>query len=236
MYTRTLMMIGEENLKKLQQARILVCGVGGVGGMAAEALVRSGAKHLRLVDHDVVSFSNINRQLIATQKTVGQSKVELWKQRLLEINPEVQVDARAIYFDESTADELLKNVDYVIDAIDSVKAKAHLILKAQTEGKVILSAMGMANKTNPALLQISDISKTNYCGLARALRKELRILGVKKHRVLWTSEKAHCPYPNDAERKGGGPAPGSMMIVPATAGLYLAKDLMDLIFKGSALC
>lgn len=232
MYTRTLMMIGEENLQKLQDARILICGVGGVGGMAAEALVRSGAKCVRLVDHDVVSKSNINRQLIALHTTVGQSKVDLWKQRLEEIQPEVQVDARKMYFDENTADELLQDIDYVIDAIDSVKAKAQLILKAKEQGKVIISAMGMANKTNPALLQMGDISKTTYCGLARALRRELRLLGVKRHRVLWTSEKAYCPYPNEAERKGGGPAPASMMIVPAVAGLYLANDLMQSIFKG----
>lgn len=231
MYTRTLMMIGEENLAKLSKAKILICGVGGVGGMTAEALARSGAKYLRLVDHDVVSASNINRQLIATQKTIGQSKVGLWKERILEISPEIEVDARKAYFDKDSAEELLKDIDYIVDAIDSVKAKADLIFLAKEKNIPILSAMGMANKTDPTRIRVTDIAKTTYCGLARALRYELKKKKVKKHKVVFTDELPFCPYPNEKEKKGAGPAPASMMIVPATAGLLLANELMQEIFK-----
>lgn len=231
MGTRTRMMIGEAGFTALQNAKVLVCGLGGVGGMACEALARSGVGYLKIVDHDVVSVTNINRQLIANTNTIGESKAKLWEKRLKEINPSIQLEVCPCYFDANTAAELLTGVEYVLDCIDSVSAKVDLIVESQKRGLKVISSMGAANKTDPSQLRVGDIYKTEYCRLARIMRTELKKHKVKKLTVIWSKEPTACPYPNEKERKGKGMAPASMMIVPATAGLLCASTLIQQILE-----
>lgn len=230
---RTRMLIGEDNFSRLQEAKILVVGLGGVGGAALEALVRSGCENIRIVDHDVVSASNINRQLIANTDNIGSLKTDLWTERLKQINPALNLEVRPCFLNETNVDDILDGVDYVLDCIDSLQSKTFLIIKAKEKNKCLVSAMGAANKQDPSLLEITDIYKTSYCRLARVLRQNLRKRGIKKLKVVASKEKPSCPYPDENEKKGRGPAPASMIFVPASMGLLCAKALIDEILVAS---
>lgn len=230
-FSRIENMMGQQALERLQQSRVAVFGVGGVGGYAVEALARSGVGHLVLVDKDTVSTSNLNRQIIATGSSVGRAKVEVMKARILDINPQCQVETHQSFYLPESKDEFdFTKYDYVIDAVDTVTAKIQLVLQAQEAGVPIISSMGTGNKLNPAELEVADIYKTSVCPLAKVMRHELKKRGVKKLKVVYSRE---IPRESKCYDQSIGKAiPGSMVFVPGTAGLLLAseavKELMGL--------
>lgn len=221
-FSRTELLIGKKNMERLKRARIAVFGIGGVGGYAVEALARSGVGHLDLIDADVVSASNINRQIIATEKTVGRAKVDVAMERAMEINPDIKVNTYKIFYLPETAGQFdFSSYDYVIDAIDTVTGKIGLIMQAKEAGVPIISCMGAGNKLDAAAFQVADIYETSVCPLAKVMRRELRKRGVKSLKVVFSKEE---PI------KTGGATPGSMAFVPSAAGLILAgavvRDIM----------
>ena len=220
------MLIGTDALEKLKSATVAVFGVGGVGGYAVEALARAGVGRLVLVDSDVVSLSNINRQIIATYRTVGMYKTEAMRERLLEINPDIEIELHTVFFDETRVlDFDFSSYDYVVDAIDSISAKIELIVAAKSAGTPIISAMGAGNKLDPTRFEISDISKTEVCPLARAVRTRLRKRGINNLKVVYSKELPHVA--NDGER-----VPASISFVPSAMGLVIAsavvKDITEI--------
>lgn len=187
---RTALIYGKETLEALENKKVMVVGLGGVGGYVVEALTRMGIGHFILIDHDVVSESNINRQLIATYQTIGQKKIDVMKERMLTIQPEVDVKALDMFVLPENIDSInFEGVDYIVDAIDCVTAKIALILKAKELNIPIISSMGTGNKVNPALLEITDIYKTSMCPLAKVMRHELKKRGIKKLKVLYSKEE-----------------------------------------------
>lgn len=229
--SRTEMLLGEEGVLRLSNARVAVFGVGGVGGYAAEALVRAGVGAIDLVDLDRVSLSNINRQIIATHHTVGQFKTEAMKERALSINPEIKVTCHSFFFDEATKCQLdFTKYDYIIDAIDSLGAKIELIATAYEAGVPIISAMGAGNKLDPTLFEVSDISKTSVCPLARAVRTSLRKRGINHLKVVYSKEEPVVPpIVSDGVKIR---VPGSVSFVPSVMGLILAGEVIKDIAKG----
>ena len=223
---RTEMLIGRDALKRLHGARVAIFGIGGVGGYALEALSRAGVGEFLLVDSDVVSESNINRQIIATEKTVGQYKTLVAKERVEEINSSARVLTREEFFSPENKDSFdLSGYDYVIDAIDSLKSKLALIEKAKTEGVRIISAMGAGNKLDPTRFEVSDISKTSVCPLARAVRLGLKKMGIFHLKVVYSKE---LPVKADV---GGERAPASISFVPSTMGLIIGGEVIkDIAF------
>lgn len=222
-FSRMEAIIGTENTRRLQKAHIAVIGLGGVGSWAAEALARCGIGTLTLVDGDTVDPTNINRQLYALHSTVGQSKAELAKARVLDINPRCKVHAvRAFYTPETQADFDLAHCDCVIDAIDMVTAKIALAVRAQEEGFSLLSAMGTGNKLDPTRFRVADIYETRVCPLCRVMRRELKKRGVDRLRVLYSEEEPRRPEGTDG-------APGSIAFVPPVAGLLLAREAVNII-------
>lgn len=220
------MLIGTDALEKLKSATVAVFGVGGVGGYAVEALARAGVGRLVLVDSDVVSLSNINRQIIATHRTVGMYKTEAMRDRLLEINPDIEIELHTVFFDETRVlDFDFSSYDYVVDAIDSIGAKIELIVAAKSADTPIISAMGAGNKLDPTRFEISDISKTEVCPLARAVRTRLRKRGINNLKVVYSKELPHVA--NDGER-----VPASISFVPSAMGLVIAsavvKDITEI--------
>ncbi len=188
-FMRTGLLLGEAGLEKLAGARVAVFGIGGVGGHAVEALARSGVGHLELTDKDVVSISNINRQIIATTKTLGQYKTQVMKERILEINPEAEVNIHNCFFLPETTEEFdFRKYDYVVDAVDTVTAKIELVLKAQEAGVPIISSMGAGNKLEPWRFEVADIYETSVCPLARVMRRELKKRGVRKLKTVYSRE------------------------------------------------
>ena len=231
-FSRTEILIGKENMKRLQKAKVLVFGVGGVGGYVIEALARSGISSLTIVDNDVVSLSNINRQIIATMDTVGKKKVDVMKERILSINPNCEVTALdTFYLPENSGDFNFQDYDYVVDAIDTVSAKVDIISKCESLSVPIISSMGCGNKMNPMQLEIADIYETSVCPLAKAMRSLLRKKGVKKCKVLYSREEALTPFESDENLpKGKRQIPGSNAFVPSAAGLIIASEVIkDLI-------
>ncbi len=229
-FARTYLLLGEEGLERLRQSTVAVFGVGGVGGYAVEALARSGVGALVLVDNDVVCESNINRQIIATHDTVGQSKVEVARQRVLSINPDCRVTAiNAFYLPENGGAYDFSAYDYVIDAIDTVKGKLGLIEQAQAAGTPIISAMGAGNKLDPTLFRVADIYETSVCPLARVMRTECKKRGIRQLKVVYSTELPRKPLepPNgEAPAAGRRSTPGSVAFVPAVAGLILAGEVI----------
>lgn len=216
---RTEQLIGKKAIEKLEKAKVAVYGIGGVGSFAVEGLVRAGVGHIVLVDHDVISITNLNRQIHATQSTVGKRKIEVMKQRILDINPELRVD---IYM----AQEILKGEEslidgsfsYIIDAVDTVATKIKLIQKAKEEQVPILSCMGTGNKLNPSQFEITDIKNTSVCPLARVIRKELKKREIDSLKVLYSKEE---PIKNEKQA-----IPASISFVPSIAGLLIAGEVI----------
>lgn len=227
-FNRTAMLIGEDNVEKLSHASVALFGLGGVGSYCAEALARCGIGKIMIVDCDVVSRSNINRQLCALQSTVRRYKTEVVAERLLDINPDLKLDARCERLTPDNIDSFdLARYDYIIDAIDTVSAKLALVEKAQELGIPMISSMGTGNKTNPSALTVSDISKTSVCPLARVMRRELKKRGIYKLKVIFSTEEPKTPTQND-EKKA---PPASIAFVPSVAGLLAASEAVKEILS-----
>ena len=224
-HIRTEMLLGSEGVERLASASVAIFGVGGVGGYAAEAIARTGVGHIELIDSDRVSLSNINRQIIATHDTVGKYKTEAMRERILSINPDVEVVCHSIFFDEETAHLFdFSKYDYVVDAIDSLSAKIHLIASAHEKGTKIISAMGAGNKLDPTRFEVSDISKTTVCPLARAVRIALRKKGINHLKVVYSKESPVIPPEvSDGEKRR---VPGSISFVPSAMGLIIAGEVI----------
>ena len=222
-FSRTELLLGQEAMDRLRQSRVAVFGIGGVGGHVVEALARAGVGHLELIDHDKVSMSNINRQIIATFDTIGMDKVDVMKKRILSINPDAQVGTHRCFYLPENADTFdLKQYSYVVDAIDTVTAKIELVQRAGDAGVPIISCMGTGNKLNPMQLEIADIYQTSVCPLAKVMRRELRKRNVEKLKVLYSKEE---PIKNYLSMQGRA-VPGSVSFVPSAAGLIIASEVV----------
>ena len=224
-FSRSERIFGAENMKKLNNSRVIVFGLGGVGGAVAEALARSGVGELGLVDKDSVDITNVNRQLIATESTVGMKKTDACEKRLLEINPNIKLKKYDLFYLPETAKEIkLEDYDYIVDAIDNVTAKLELIERAKKLNVRIISSMGTGNKIHPEMLEIADISKTSVCPLARVIRRELRSKGINHLTVVYSKEE---PQNLDGDR-----TPASSTFVPVSAGILIASRVVqDIINK-----
>ena len=248
-FSRTEIVLGKEAMKILQKSRVAVFGVGGVGGYAVEALVRSGVGAIDLIDDDKVCLTNLNRQIIATRKTVGKDKVEVMKERILEINPEATVKTYKCFFLPENAEQFpFEEFDYIIDAVDTVTAKIELVMKARENHVPIISCMGAGNKLDGSLFKVADLYKTKVCPLAKVMRRELKKRGIKKLKVVYSEEqpmkpledmsiscRTHCVCPPGAERKctQRRAIPGSTAFVPAIAGLLMGGEVIqDLVKNG----
>ena len=229
-FSRTEMLLGKEGIKKLQKSRIIVFGVGGVGGYCIEALTRSGIGNIDIVDNDLVSITNINRQIIATLKTIGKYKVDVMKERMLEINPDVKVNVfKTFYTPDNSSEFNFSKYDYVVDAIDTVKSKIELVLKAKEADTPIICAMGAGNKLEPAKFEVNDIYKTSVCPLARVMRTELKKRNIKKLKVVYSKESPIKPLKN-LEKTAKRQTPGSIATLPSVMGLIIANEVIkDLI-------
>lgn len=241
-FSRTQLLLGGEAMKKLSESRVAVFGVGGVGGYACEALVRSGVGHFDLIDDDKVCLTNLNRQIIATRRTVGKYKTDVMKERMLEINPEVDVTIHKCFFLPENADEFpFSEYDYVIDAVDTVTAKLELVMKCRELNVPIISSMGAGNKLDASAFRVADIYKTKMCPLAKVMRRELKKRGVKKLKVVYSEEKptrpiedmsvscrTNCICPPGAAHKctERRDIPGSVAFVPSVAGLIIAGEVV----------
>ena len=231
-FIRTELLLGEDGVAALRQAKVAIFGIGGVGGYVAEALARSGVGAFVLVDRDVVSISNINRQIIATTRTVGKPKAELMRERILEINPETSVEVYNCFFlPENAADFDFASYSYVVDAVDTVTAKLEIVMCAGKAGVPVISSMGAGNKLDPTRFEVADIYETSVCPLARVMRRELKKRGVERLKVVYSREEALTPkriLSDESKRV----IPGSVAFVPSVAGLILAGEVVkDLVSK-----
>ena len=241
-FSRTQLLIGADAIKKLSESRVEVFGIGGVGGYVCEALVRSGIGHFDLVDDDKVCLTNLNRQILATRKTVGKYKAEVMAERMLEINPEADIRIYKCFFLPENADDFpFDEYDYVIDAVDTVTAKLELIMRCKEKNVPVISAMGAGNKLDAGRMKIADIYETSVCPLARVMRHELRKRGVRSLKVVYSDEqpirpledmsiscRSHCICPPGAQHKctERRDIPGSTAFVPAVAGLLIAGEVV----------
>ena len=241
-FSRTELLLGKEAMDKLANSRVAVFGIGGVGGYVCEALVRTGVGVFDLIDDDKVCLTNLNRQIIATRKTVGQYKVDVMKERMLEINPKVDVRVHKCFFLPENAEEFpFEEYDYIVDAVDTVTAKISLVMKAQEMNIPIISSMGAGNKLDASKFQVADIYKTKVCPLAKVMRRELKKRGVKKLKVVYSEEqptrpiedmsvscRTHCICPPGAKHKctERRDIPGSVAFVPSVVGLIIAGEVV----------
>ena len=251
-FSRTELLIGKENIEKLKSAKVAIFGIGGVGSFVMEGLARAGVGNFILVDDDKVCLTNINRQIIATRKTIGKYKVDVAMDRILDINPKATVTTYKEFFMPETQGIIDDSISYIIDAIDTVTAKIELVMRADKLNIPIISCMGTGNKLDPTKFEITDIYKTSMCPLAKVMRKELRVRGIKKLKVLYSKEepiktnneleascKTNCICPPDTKRKCSvrNDIPGSISFVPPVAGLIIAgeviKDICDLNKKSN---
>ena len=247
-FSRTELILGKEAVERLASSRVAVFGVGGVGGYAVEALVRSGVGAIDLIDDDKVCLTNLNRQIIATHKTIGRYKVDVAKERIKEINPNVEVRTYKTFFTPQTADKFaFSDYDYIIDAIDTVTGKIELVMQAEAVGVPVISAMGAGNKLDPTAFEVADIYKTSVCPLARVMRRELARRGIKKLKVVYSKEKPLSCEPvgkeseselcgsSDGADRGGKErraVPGSTSFVPPVVGFIIAGEVIkDIIGK-----
>ena len=225
-HTRSAMLLGEGGIKKLTAAKVAVFGVGGVGGYVCEALARAGVGELHLFDNDVVSLSNINRQIIALHSTVGRPKVEVMRERILDINPDCKVITHQVFYLPENADDFpLTNFDYVADAIDTVSAKIELAVRCTAAGVPLISAMGTGNKLDASRFSVTDLSKTSGCPLARVMRRELKARGIGHLKVVYSTEEAKKPISLTHE-EGARIPPASLPYVPPIAGLFMAGEII----------
>ena len=231
-YDRTRMLIGDEGIAKLQNSHILIAGIGGVGSFTAEALARAGVGTLTLIDSDTVDITNLNRQIHATQKTVGQPKVQVMAERIQDINPDIKVNPVSAFLLNDNLQSVLGEAqyDYIIDAVDTVTAKLALILYARERNIPVISSMGTANKLDATKFEVVDISKTHTCPLARVMRKELRDRGIVSGVEVLYSTAQPVYRPQTAE-EGKKPVPGSISYVPSVAGLLLAGHVIQQLLK-----
>ena len=241
-FSRTELLLGKEAMDKLQNSRVAVFGIGGVGGYVCEALVRSGIGAFDLIDDDKVCLTNLNRQIIATRKTVGQYKTEVMRDRILEINPKADVRIhQCFYLPENASDFDFSEYDYVVDAVDTVTAKLELIMRAKESGTPVISSMGAGNKLDASAFRVADIYKTKVCPLAKVMRRELKKRGVKKLKVVYSEEqpirpvedmaiscRSHCICPPGAKHKctERRDIPGSVAFVPSVVGLIIAGEVV----------
>ena len=233
-FSRTELLIGKDGVKKLQNSRVAVFGLGGVGAHAVEALVRSGVGAVDLIDDDKVCVTNLNRQLFATTKTIGKYKVDVAEERLQEINPEVKVTKRQVFYSPETADKFdFSKYDYIIDAIDTVTGKISLIEKSKEFNVPIICAMGAGNKMDPTRFEVADISKTSVCPLAKVMRQELKKRRIKKVKVVYSKEipiKIDDSSLKEELKEGKHRIPGSNAFVPSVVGLIIAGEVIkDLV-------
>lgn len=242
-FVRTELIFGKEAIEKLANLKVAVFGLGGVGGYVAEALARSGIGKLDIIDSDTVCLSNINRQIYAMTNTVGQYKVDIAKQRIVEINPDIEVNTYKIFFNNETSELFdFSQYDYVVDAIDTVTGKIKLIEKATLSKTRIISSMGAGNKIDPTLFEVADIYQTSVCPLAKVMRRELKKRGIEKLKVVYSKEKAIVPRGPGAEekiceldepvtRKTHQQTPGSTPFVPPVVGLIIAGEVVKDLIK-----
>lgn len=225
-FSRTELLLGEEKVKGLARCRVAVFGLGGVGGYAVEALVRSGVGKLDLIDGDTISLTNLNRQILALQSTLGRSKAEVAAERARDINPNVEVVTRPVYFNDSTADLFdFCLYDYVVDAIDNVTSKLLLAARCKEAGTPLISCMGAGNKLNPMAFKVADINSTSVCPLARVMRRELKRRGVEKLKVVYSEEAPAKGGEGDGETPRRA-VPASVAYVPSVAGLLIASEVI----------
>lgn len=250
-FSRTQLLLGKDNMDRLAEAKVAIFGIGGVGGYVAEALARSGVGSFVLVDDDKVCLTNLNRQIIATRKTVGKYKAEVMRDRILEINPDAEVEVRKCFYLPGNADEFdFNEYSYVVDAVDTVTAKLEIIMRAKECGVPVISSMGAGNKLDPTKFQVADIYKTSMCPLAKVMRRELKKRGVKKLKVVYSTEKptrplndmsvscrTNCICPPGAAHKctERRDIPGSVAFVPSVVGLIIAGEVVkDLTIQRKA--
>lgn len=232
-FSRTALLLGRDGIRRLQSARVAVFGIGGVGGFTAEALARAGIAQLELFDNDTVSLTNINRQIIALHSTVGRAKVDVMEERLQDINPDIVIGKHRIFYTPENAETVdLSECDYIVDAIDTVSAKLELAVRARALGIPIITALGAGNKLDPTRLQVSDISKTSVCPLAKVMRHELKKHGISHLKVVWSDEPPLSPVDENeaaechAENPSRRAAPGSVSFVPSVMGLIIAGEVI----------
>ena len=241
-FSRTELLFGKAAMEKLASSRVAVFGIGGVGGYVCEALVRSGVGAFDLIDDDKVCLTNLNRQIIATRKTIGKYKTDIMKERILEINPDAEVEVHKCFFLPENAGEFpFEDYDYIVDAVDTVTAKLELVMKAKEKGVPIISSMGAGNKLDPTMFRVADIYKTKVCPLAKVMRRELKKRGVKKLKVVYSEEQPvrpindmaiscrnHCICPPGAAHKctERRDIPGSTAFVPSVVGLIIAGEVI----------
>ena len=240
-FSRTELLIGKEAIKKLNDAKVAVFGIGGVGSFVVEGLVRAGIGSFILVDDDKICLTNLNRQIIATRKTVGKPKVEVAKERILEINPNAKVEIFQEFFMPDSKEILDNTIDYIVDSIDTVTAKIELVVRANKLNVPIISSMGTGNKLDPTRFEVTDIYKTSVCPLAKVMRKELKKRNIKKLKVVYSKEepidttensesscKTKCICPPETKRKCNirNQVPGSISFVPSVAGLIIAGEVI----------
>ena len=229
-FERTELLLGKDAMDILEKSHVAIFGIGGVGGYVCEALARSGVGHFDLIDNDTVSITNINRQIIALDSTVGKAKTEVMKERILQINPNAVVEIHNCFYLPDTRDKFdFTKYDYVVDAVDTVTAKLDIIIACDQYHIPIISAMGAGNKLNPAAMEVADIYQTSMCPLAKVMRRELKKRGIKRLKVVYSKEKPLVPASN-GEKKGNAPVPGSVSFVPSVTGLIMASEVIkDLI-------
>ncbi len=227
-FSRTELLLGVNGVERLKKSKLAVFGVGGVGSYAVEALARSGIGSITIIDNDEIALTNINRQLPAVHNTIGKLKVDVVAEHILQINPECSVKALPMFYCQECADKIdLSEYDYVIDAIDTVSAKLLLVEKCNKLGVKIISSMGAGNKLDPTRFEVADIYKTSVCPLAKVMRRELKARGIKKLKVVFSTEEARTPIPTgDEEKSSKRQIPGSVAFVPSVAGLIIAGEVI----------
>lgn len=245
-FSRTELLIGKDGIEKLNKAKVAIFGIGGVGSYVVEGLVRAGIENFILVDDDKVCLTNLNRQIIATRKTIGKYKVEVAKERILEINPDAKVETYQEFFMPESKEIIDETVDYIVDCVDTVTAKIELVIRANKQNIPIISSMGTGNKLDPTRFEVADINKTSMCPLAKVMRKELRARGVKELKVVYSKEepikidtemastcKDECICSPETKRKSTvrSQVPGSISFVPSVAGLIIAGEVIKDIIR-----
>lgn len=240
-FSRTELLFGTKAMEKLAGARVAVFGIGGVGGYTVEALVRSGIGEIDLIDSDTVSLTNLNRQIIATKSSIGKYKVDVMRDRIMDINPDVKVHVHKCFYLPETKDQFdFSQYDYVVDAVDTVTAKLQIVEEAEAAGVPVISSMGAGNKLDPAAFQVADIYKTSVCPLAKVMRRELKKRGIKKLKVVYSQELPVMPDPEllssySEEASPLAPqkrsVPGSVAFVPSVAGLIIAGEVLKDLAK-----